>query len=545
MISHKKGRLTNSRIYQFPLQSISNAKQNDKVAFSRKSNWKYSAEFEKSFDVIHQNLLVAVKNENQLVTENLHDYLQQPKIVETFENPIFSLEFEPDTGTLLVGDSDSCVREFLFDEKSKIFSLVKTYADLQVGEIRTLDFKEDLLLAGGFQKLAIVDLTTMKVLSPRVDTALKYIHSVRFCTLANLQVLVTVAGLECDYSDANTDVFDLSKAFASMETLKEESKWTGVSKHLYNFKSNLQKRFEKTRQAPQDQPYLLRESYESQLQEAEARTQEAQNQIKELEKELDTLLGDLDKEKRNVDRSKLEKEFLRLQICARDRKIRQMQRDSKQRIEKLREVLDWRDQEKVKSMLRDQKLLNLHETLCKMDGNYTKSLGLLEDHRQCGSDVSQRLNEFENSYRALYTLYKLEKRRKMKKAVRAREQSVSVDDSGSSKCSEKDQESEGLSLLSVLNRENLQLIDRVHVQAAKIRKLKKDKKLGAAQVQSLKDKCSELESRNQALERECKALGVRMMNSRKTHTRRQYGLQLFWFNLTDRETLSTNLRKGD
>jgi hypothetical protein len=89
--------------------------------------------------------------------------------------------------------------------------MVKDYENIGIGEILSVEQIGNLLVFGGYlNALIAIDSVNQKVLKGKVDTAIRYIHSLQVCELPNQEMYLSVNGKDPSYSNDKSDLYDVT-----------------------------------------------------------------------------------------------------------------------------------------------------------------------------------------------------------------------------------------------------------------------------------------------------------------------------------------------
>ena len=181
----------------------------------KSSSCKFAVKYENQFVVLDDAKHVIgmdARDPSKLILEN----------IENGSNVIFrgthlskfyisTLVFDEDTGSLYSGDNYGHVVQYKVNTSNQTCKQVKTYQDLGIGGITSsYRFLHFVFFGGDQSKIRVLDISTGKLLSGHINTSIKKICSFEVCMKNPKQIYLTVSGLEPDYSDDKTDLFDLS-----------------------------------------------------------------------------------------------------------------------------------------------------------------------------------------------------------------------------------------------------------------------------------------------------------------------------------------------
>ena len=135
---------------------------------------------------------------------------------------IYTLLFCRETNQLLAGDDNGKVIQYKRNEEG-IWNVTKNYGDLKIGPIISNKQYGHLVFFGGWEtnKMRVLNLKKQELFGKEFKTAMNQIYSFTFCEVSPSKVLLSVSGYKPDYSNSETDIFDVSDLLSHFSLLPE------------------------------------------------------------------------------------------------------------------------------------------------------------------------------------------------------------------------------------------------------------------------------------------------------------------------------------
>jgi hypothetical protein len=127
------------------------------------------------------------------------------------EDDVRCLLLSENQDTLLAGDETSSITQY---HKTRSQKWVKQtqYSDLEIGWVQSLARIGNLFFAGGLDsKMLVINITDKEVLPGTIETAVRYIYSLKIFRVSEFHLYLAVNGERTSYFDNKTDLFDVSK----------------------------------------------------------------------------------------------------------------------------------------------------------------------------------------------------------------------------------------------------------------------------------------------------------------------------------------------
>ena len=163
--------------------------------------------------------------------------------IDQKRSQIETMIFNQNLNSLLVGERNGCVSQY-GKEFSGDFKKQKEYGDIQGGKLLASDWSGDFEVVGGEKGvITLIDMNKRKVIQKGIRTAIGCVSSLQFCRVSQNEMHLAVGGLERDYSNFKTDLFDVSDLFNLGGNSKKNQlikKMMSILKEIQKLKKNLQ-----------------------------------------------------------------------------------------------------------------------------------------------------------------------------------------------------------------------------------------------------------------------------------------------------------------
>ena len=209
-----------SKIAEFSIRSIINAKKDATVRPKWLSNNKFYAWFENNFAITSNGQHVIGANSQEfksvIIEEITHDHSTSRTVFGNHKGTITTvLPFE-DLDTLLVGDWNNNVVQYQ-RESSGSWKVSKDYEDIGISDINASSRVGNMAVFGGDDYcLRVIDVAKRKVVGGSYRTAIKWIYSLQVCQVSSHKTIVFVGGCNPDDSKSKSDLLEISKCVMSL-----------------------------------------------------------------------------------------------------------------------------------------------------------------------------------------------------------------------------------------------------------------------------------------------------------------------------------------
>ena len=200
-----------SKAKAFKIDKIIQKQSYGPVYADRESKSHFGVEFENNFllsDDGHYLIAPDASDGRRILVEDLRKgswfrFGENKKVILT-------LFFDEDSRTLLAGDRNGHLVEYELDLENNKGRTTKKHGDLKIGWIRSSSGAMGLVLLGGSRNNArVYDLSSKKVLSGDIETAIGYIFSLQVCVVDKSRLYMAVVGYNSNYSSTESDLYDL------------------------------------------------------------------------------------------------------------------------------------------------------------------------------------------------------------------------------------------------------------------------------------------------------------------------------------------------
>ena len=151
-------------------------------------------------------------NRSELILENLKSGSKvQFGERKSNDNFISTLVYDQESRSLYSGDFKGHLFQHKVDTSNLTCEEVKNFGDLGIESIcSSARFMQFVFFGGSKGKVRVLDLSTGELLPGHIQTSIKYILSLQVCVKSATEIFLAVSGVNSDYSDDKTDLFDLS-----------------------------------------------------------------------------------------------------------------------------------------------------------------------------------------------------------------------------------------------------------------------------------------------------------------------------------------------
>ena len=139
-----------------------------------------------------------------------------------YSDVIYTLTFDQDTGTLLVGYWQKHLVQYDLDLVKRKFRQVRDFGDIGIGSVlSSFRFMQYVFFGGSINILKVFDLSSKGMLPGHIETGIKEINSLQVCAVDKSRIFLSVVGSECNYSSDKSDLYDISDLMKSVTIPKE------------------------------------------------------------------------------------------------------------------------------------------------------------------------------------------------------------------------------------------------------------------------------------------------------------------------------------
>ena len=214
---------------RFDIKSLINSPGAAPVTPESTTRFEYVCKSVTNFCVLSdQATLIGINHggdQKTILKENVADKLAPIVTYEANKGSITTLSVDEAKNALFAGDFSNQIGHVVqYDLESG--QAVKSYGSIGIGDIMSSTKLGNLWIFGGMtsKKLTVICGVTRRVVHRPVTTAIRYITSLITCRVVDSaegsKTLLFVFGIESDYSNYTTDIFDITQL---------------VQKHLINY----------------------------------------------------------------------------------------------------------------------------------------------------------------------------------------------------------------------------------------------------------------------------------------------------------------------
>jgi hypothetical protein len=217
----------------FKIKDIFETDDNETVTAKYQSRIHYYSYCERSYAVLSdETTVIGVEKgngEKVFVMEDLSnkDPYYKPFKMELHTNDIDCILVNEKLKTILVGDRLGRLKQYTFDVGKNTIEVVREYGLLDIGYIYSGTMMGNLAIVGGNKtySLRVIDMKKRQIFGAPLETAFYGIHSLNLCQVSDENVVLTVCGVNPDYSKCS-DIYNANELLKhhKIELMKIEKK---------------------------------------------------------------------------------------------------------------------------------------------------------------------------------------------------------------------------------------------------------------------------------------------------------------------------------
>ena len=132
------------------------------------------------------------------------------RIIDKKRSPINTMIFNQNLNSLLVGEENGCFSQYGRNHSGD-FKKQKEYGDVGVGVVYVSDWSGNFAVVGGRNgKISLINMKKRQVIAREIRTAIGSVCSLTLCRVSQSKMHLAVGGYGRDYSNSQTDLFNVS-----------------------------------------------------------------------------------------------------------------------------------------------------------------------------------------------------------------------------------------------------------------------------------------------------------------------------------------------
>lgn len=137
-------------------------------------------------------------------------------VVAEHERDISMIQTDREFVSLFVGDLSRKVVQYALSRGYSMLRVVKDYGKLGIGWIISSCQSGQFVVVGGNKSLVrVIDIREKKLKEGSLETAIRYIYSLKLCKLSETRLLLSVTGSSPNYSGFKSDLYNASGLICS------------------------------------------------------------------------------------------------------------------------------------------------------------------------------------------------------------------------------------------------------------------------------------------------------------------------------------------
>ena len=175
----------------------------------------------------HKTVIGLDQTWKRLVIDNITDPDFEPVTFGNHKKDINTLVYIEKSKMLLVGGDDNIVVQYKIvsghDQAKASGAVVKKYTEIKIGDITSSAAIGHLAFFGGYDTslVKIIDTLDHRPLEGVYKTAIQRIWSMKICRVSAEQVLLSIAGSRPNYTEAQTDILDISDLLKQHKLMRD------------------------------------------------------------------------------------------------------------------------------------------------------------------------------------------------------------------------------------------------------------------------------------------------------------------------------------